>query len=156
MHISVQKWHSGDQEENSNGLDQIRFISSSFDDFNVRVWMRYQRKFRRRFSRSSARWATKVVGESAQTKGFKCAASSIDESIAFIAELKRMYPAEWRVASRVTFAPKYKVTLGSTEILLLERGVVMITDVDGKRQVLFQQGNIGEIEQVVRRVCPAT
>lgn len=98
----------------------------------------------------------RVVGETAQTKGFKCSASSMDESIAFIGELKRIHPSGWRVASRVTFAPKYKVVLGSTEILLLERGVVMITYVDGKRKALFQQGSIDEIEQVVRRVCPAT
>lgn len=97
-----------------------------------------------------------VVGESYRTKGFKCSASSIDESIDFIEELKRMYPSGWRVASHVTFAPKYKVTFGSTEILLLERGVVMITDVDGQRQALYQQGDIGEIERVVRGVCPAT
>lgn len=80
----------------------------------------------------------------------------MDESIAFIGELKRIHPSGWRVASRVTFAPKYKVVLGSTEILLLERGVVMITYVDGKRKALFQQGSIDEIEQVVRRGCPAT
>lgn len=97
----------------------------------------------------------KVVGESAQTEGFECTASSIDESIAFIGELKRIYPDGWHVASRVTFAPKYKITLGSTEILLLKRGVVMITNVGGGREVLFQQGSIDEIEKVVRSVCPA-
>lgn len=98
----------------------------------------------------------KIVGESAKTNGFNCTASSMGESMAFIGELKRIYPVGWRVASHVTFAPKYRVTLGSTEILLLERGVVMITDVGGRRQVLFQQGNIDEIEQVVRTVCAAT
>ncbi|MCC7633318.1 hypothetical protein [Stenotrophomonas rhizophila] len=93
----------------------------------------------------------KIVGESAQTNGFNCTASSMGDSMAFIGELKRIYPAGWRAASRVTFAPKYRVTLGSTEVLVLERGVVMITDVDGKRKVLFQQGNVDEIEKMVKK-----
>jgi hypothetical protein len=72
--------------------------------------------------------------------------------------MRERFPDGWKSPSRyVSFAPAYRIVLGTTEILVLKHGFVVSFDApNGGRTLAARELPVGEAESLARTICGKT
>lgn len=75
----------------------------------------------------------------------------------FIAILSGRYPESWHRPAPVSFAPSYRILVGTTEILVLKLGIAIAATTGGSgTEVFVHDLKPGEAEELVRAACKST
>lgn len=84
-----------------------------------------------------------------------CVLDTDDAAKRLVKDMSERLPHGWTSPSRfVSFAPSYRIALGTTEILLLKGGVIISsTAAHGERTVSAHELASGEAESIVRTIC---
>jgi hypothetical protein len=83
-----------------------------------------------------------------------CEIDDIEDIKEFISELSNMYSTGWSRV-HVSLAPKYRLSMGETEILILEQGIaILIPNHDGKSVTIGHKFMSGSGEDILNTICP--
>lgn len=105
------------------------------------------------FPALSADGEISVFAESSSTHEPICRSADPALTRTFVTSLKERYPSGWKKASPVTYATMYRITLDSSEILVLKGGLIVRQHHGSRHISTGHQGNVEDAEHLVRLAC---